>query len=108
MNTALKGCLLLMIAIVPALAQTTPDQKDSSAVDCPMMTEEMQNQMGGMMKDMQTMMKGTNDPATKSRMQAMHERMGAMMANMKGMRGRMMGSVPGAEKTPSPSPNQQK
>ena len=106
MNTALKGCLLLMIAIAPALAQTTPDRKGSNAVDCPMMSEEMQSQMGSMMKDMQSMMKGTNDPATRSRMQAMHERMGAMMANMKEMHGRMMGPVPEAGKAPSPPPNQ--
>ena len=106
MKTALTGCLLLMIAIGPALAQTTPDQKGSNALDCPMMTDEIQNQMGSMMKDMQAMMKGTADPATKSRMQAMHERMGAMMANMKGMHGRMMGSAPETKSAPDPSRDQ--
>ena len=107
MNAAVKGCLLLAIAAAPAFGQTP-----SNAMNCPMMSDQMQKQMGSMMTDMRAMMEDTKDPAAKSRMQTMQERMGAMMANMQKMHGGMMGTAPdnpsGTAEAPTPSPDQRK
>lgn len=100
MNRVLKGCLLLAIVAGPAFAQT--DKQVSNAMNCPMMTDQMQKQMGTMMSDMRAIMEGTKDPAAKSRMQAMHERMGGMMANMQKMHGGMIGAAPQAPKEAEP------
>ena len=107
MKAAVKVCLFLAIAAAPAFAQTS-DKQSSNATNCPMMTDQMQKQMKGMMADMRGMMEGTKDPAAKSRMQTMHERMGAMMANMQKMHGGMMGTAPEIPEAPAPAPDQRK
>jgi hypothetical protein len=99
---------LLAIAAAPAFGQTP-----SNAMNCPMMGDQMQKQMSGMMTDMRAMMEDTKDPAAKSRMQSMHERMRAIMANMQKMHGgMMMGTAPnnpsGTAEAPTPSPDQPK
>ena len=96
MNAALKACLLLAITAASAFAQTSPNQQSPNAMNCPMMGDQMQKQMSTMMTDMRAMMEGANDPTTRSRMQAMHDRMSAMMVNMQKMHGRMMGPAPDA------------
>ena len=97
MNTALKGCLLLAIVAAPAFA--APSEQPSNAMNCPMMSDQMQKQMSTMMTDMENIIKGSSDPAAKSRMQAMRERMSAMMANMQKMHGGMR-PAPGASEPP--------
>lgn len=108
----------LLILPLPARAQsaTAPKTQPPAAsggmmMNCPMMgaTTAMQKDMGGMMSEMQAMMKDAKDPAMKERMQKMHERMSVMMAGMQkmgmgGMMGnRMMGGQQPANAAPAKS-----
>ena len=81
--------------------------ENSAAMGCPMMGQmtAMQKDMGGLMGDMDAMMKGMSDPAAKARMQTMREHMTAMMANMQMMGSGMMGGAtpPQSNATPAPS-----
>jgi len=79
-----------------AHAQGPADAKPPMAMNCPMMADLdlMQKDLGGMMGDIENMTKGSQNGATKERLQKMHERVAVMMTRMQGMsamRG-MMGS----------------
>lgn len=78
------------------------------SMNCPMMGD-MQQSMGNMMGDMNSMMQMMSDPSMKERMQKMHENMGAMMQQMtdmqKGMGGMMMqgGKTDGKKENAAPT-----
>jgi hypothetical protein len=103
MKATVKACVLLAVVAAPVYAQSGANQP-TGGMNCPMMTDaaDMQKQMGAMMNDMRAMMEGSADPATKTRMQAMHERMNAMMANMQKMQGMMRGPAAGTGKANEP------
>ena len=112
MKAALKGCLLLAIAAAPGFAQTPSNQQAPSAMNCPMMSDQMQEQMKSMMTEMRAMIESAKEPAARPRMQTMHERMSAMMANMQKTHSGMMGTAPRkdgeAAEAPPASPDVQK
>ena len=108
MKRITRGLVLAMLlAPVGAYAQRDASPKNSAAMSCPMMGQmtAMQKDMGGLMGEMDTMMKGTSDPAAKARMQMMREHMTAMMTNMQMMGSGMMGGAtpPQSNATPAPS-----
>jgi len=91
MNRLRNLCLTSALLALPGLAYA--ETKPAASMNCPMMgdTASLQKGMGGMMTDMDAMMKDAGDPAMKARMQKMHEQMAAMMTSMQGMHGGMMG-----------------
>ena len=124
MKHVMMICAFAALLALPfaASAQNVAPKADGSAANnarnCPMIAgmPGVQKDMGGVMSEMQAMMKDTKDPALKERIQKMHEQMSAMMASMQkmggmGMMGNMMGGQqPGnaapakPETAPSPAP----
>ena len=109
MTSLIKRSLVLTMLMAPvgAYAQGDAAAKNAAAMGCPMMGQmtTMQKDMGGLMGDMDAMMKGTSDPAAKARMQIMRDHMTAMMTNMQMMGGAMRPqSGKETERAPSASP----
>jgi len=106
MKTALPALALLTIIASPVQSGSAATETTGTAMNCPMMsqTAEMQKEMGGMMSEMRTLMDGTTDPETKTRMQRMHDHMTAMMANMQKMHGGLMHHPAAASSKPAEPP----
>jgi len=115
MKTSLFAAIIALPLAASAQTSTTP-QSDTSKPGAMMMNCPMMADMGGMQKDLSTMMgevesmmKDTKDTAQKERLQRMQGRMSAMMANMQKM-GMMMGggqpqgSAPTAPAAPATPP----
>jgi hypothetical protein len=111
MTNRITRTLMLAMLLAPASAYAQGDApaKNPAAMGCPMMGQmtAMQKDIGGLMGDMDAMMKGAPDPAARARMQIMRDHMTVMMANMQMMGGGMMGgAMPTLQggKEPSPPP----
>lgn len=110
---------VLLLLPLPACAQSAaapkteaPAASGGMIMNCPMMGDNtaMRKDMGGMMSEMQAMMKDAKDPAMKERMQKMHARMSVMMASMQkmGMGGMMGNGMMGGQQPASAAPGKPK
>ena len=98
MNRTIKISALAAFLALPLNAFAQNDApKDAGGMNGPMMSNSgaLQMDMRDVMAEMANMMKETNDPALKARMQKLHDHMAAMMSQMKKSGGMMGGGMMG-------------
>ena len=83
MKNKVLAALITMSSLLPLTLPAQQHEHQAAGgggMQCDMMTN-----MTGMQTEMQAMIKDTNDPAMKERMQKMHDQMQAMMTHMQAM-----------------------